>query len=100
MGSMLFFGRVIQPGGSGGLVQSRDIFDLSVIHLSAYERLIKRHRRRLPKKETPDVTKKMISVSYSLKNTFQKRHKLILTQNETLNKILLDVFFFLIILFH
>lgn len=35
----------------GGIVQSLDILDFSVIHLSAYERLIKRHWRKLQKGE-------------------------------------------------
>lgn len=96
MGSMIFYGHHKVKGGSGGLVQSRDIFDFSVIHLSAYERLIKRHSRRLPKKQKSlNATEKMLYVSNILKNSVQQRHRLILTNNETLNQIILDVRYFI-----
>ena len=53
MGSLIMVnqGRRSAVGAIGGIVQSLDMLDFSVIHLSAYERLIKRHFSKLDKDE-------------------------------------------------
>ena len=43
--------RKAKSGVNGGIVQSLDMLDFSIIHLSAYERLVKRHYSKLKKEE-------------------------------------------------
>jgi hypothetical protein len=53
MGSLIMVNqnRRYVKGATGGIVQSLDMLDFSVIHLSAYERLVKRHWHKLGKQD-------------------------------------------------
>jgi hypothetical protein len=79
MGSFIYISNAKAPSAPGGVVQSLDVLDYSVIHLSAYERLMKRHGKRLPK-QSVNVTEKMSEVSNILRNTTLKRHSAILSK--------------------
>lgn len=93
MGSIIYtYQQSYRPKSPGGIVQSFDIFDFSVIHLSVYERLIKRYGRRIPKTHAVrNVTKKMTEVSNILQDTVYSRHNSILTMNDSYNAVLLEV---------
>jgi hypothetical protein len=94
MGSIIFtYQKSRAPKSPGGVVQSLDLLDFSVIHLSAYERLIKRHSRMIPRKLDMNVTQKMQHVSDLLKRSVRKRHHSILSsgKNNQANQDLLQV---------
>jgi hypothetical protein len=93
MGSIIFtYQKSHAPGIPGGIVQSLDLFDFSVIHLSAFERNIKRNLKKLPKKDHPlNVTNEMSSLSKLLHDTYPIRHASIIhPTNTTKNTILLN----------
>ena len=93
MGSIIFtYSKSRQPKAPGGIVQSLDLLDFSVIHLSAYERLLKRHSKVIPKKTPQNVTEKMSHVAEVLKRSVRERHRSILSEdNEKENQMLLEV---------
>jgi hypothetical protein len=91
MGSFIYISGAKAPSAPGGVVQSLDVLDYSVIHLSAYERLLKRHGKKLPK-QFLNVSEKMSQVSNLLKDTVHVRHTALLDeQNQQGTQKLLEV---------
>jgi hypothetical protein len=93
MGSIIFtYQKSRFPKTAGGVVQSLDMLDFSVIHLSAYERLLKRHSKMLSRKLDLNVTQKMAHVADVLKRSVRERHRSILAKDDDKgNQLLLQV---------
>jgi hypothetical protein len=79
MGSFIYLDQRGQPHNDPGkIIQTLDVLDFSVIHLSAYERSIKRYMKAVSSLKKLNITRKMMNVTATLKVTSAERSSLMM----------------------